>query len=57
LTTSKNFDLRGWLLGFRDDTEIYLKENGREAMDWIHLVQFRAQWRAIFNTVINLRIP
>jgi hypothetical protein len=25
--------------------------------DWLYLAQFRDQWRAVVNTVTNLRIP
>jgi hypothetical protein len=26
-------------------------------MDWIELAQYRVQWRALVNTVMNLRAP
>jgi hypothetical protein len=34
-----------------------LKEMGWGGMDWIDLAQDGAQWRALVNTVMNLRIP
>jgi hypothetical protein len=36
-------------LGFR--------EIGCGDMDWINLAQVRAQWRALVNSVMNLRVP
>jgi hypothetical protein len=36
-----------------DNIKIYLKEIGWDGMDWIDL----AQWRAVVNTVMNLRVP
>jgi hypothetical protein len=34
-----------------------LTEMGWGGMDWIDLAQNRDQWRALANTVINLRVP
>jgi hypothetical protein len=33
-----------------------LEEIGCEGVDWIHLAQNNVQWRAIVNTVIDIRI-
>jgi hypothetical protein len=33
------------------------REIGRDGMDWIDLAQDRDQWRALLNTVMNLRVP
>jgi hypothetical protein len=34
-----------------------LREIGWGGMDWIALAQDRVQWRALVNTIMNLRIP
>jgi hypothetical protein len=39
----------------------YIKMNltgiGRDGMDWIDLAQDRDQWRALVNTMMNIRVP
>jgi hypothetical protein len=40
-----------------DNIKMDLREIGRDGMDWIDLVQDRDQWRALVNTVMNLRVP
>jgi hypothetical protein len=40
-----------------DNIKIYLRETGWDGMDWIDLAQDRDQWRALVNTVMNLRVP
>jgi hypothetical protein len=34
-----------------------LREMGWDGMDWIELAQDRDKWRALVNTVMNLRVP
>jgi hypothetical protein len=34
-----------------------LRETGWDGEDWIDRVQNRDQWRALVNTVMNLRVP
>jgi hypothetical protein len=40
-----------------DNIKMYLKEIGWSSMDSIDLAQNRDQWRALVNTVMNLRVP
>jgi hypothetical protein len=40
-----------------DNIKIDLREMGWADMDWIDLAQDREQWRALVNTVMNLRVP
>jgi hypothetical protein len=39
-----------------DIIKIDLTETGWVGMDWIDLAQDRDQWRALMNTVMNLRV-
>jgi hypothetical protein len=34
-----------------------IRKIGWDEMDWIDLVQDRDHWRALMNTVMNLRVP
>jgi hypothetical protein len=38
-----------------DNIKMDLREIGWDGTDWIDLVQDRDQWRALVNTVMNLR--
>jgi hypothetical protein len=40
-----------------DYIKMDLREIGCGGMDWIDLAQDRNQWRALVNTVMNLRDP
>jgi hypothetical protein len=37
--------------------EMNLKEMGIKGVDWTHLDEYKNQWRAFVNTVINLLVP
>jgi hypothetical protein len=39
-----------------DNIKMDLREIGWDAMDWIDLAQDRDQWRALVNTVINVKV-
>jgi CRISPR/Cas system-associated protein Cas7 (RAMP superfamily) len=34
-----------------------LREIGWDGMDWTDLAQDRDRWKALLNTVMNLRVP
>jgi hypothetical protein len=42
---------------WENNIKMDLREIGWGDMDWIDLAQDRDQWRALVNTVINLRVP
>jgi hypothetical protein len=44
---------RGW----EDNIKMDLKEIGFGDVDWIHLSRDKDRWRALVNTVMNLRVP
>jgi hypothetical protein len=44
---------RMWVNNIKMD----LREIGWDGMDWIDLAQDRDRWRALVNTVMNLRVP
>jgi hypothetical protein len=42
---------------WEDNIKMDLREMGFGGVNWIHLAQDRDRWRALVNTVMNLRIP
>jgi hypothetical protein len=40
-----------------DNIKMDLREMGRDGADWMDMAQDREQWRALVNTVLNLRVP
>jgi hypothetical protein len=44
---------RRWVDNIKTD----LREMGWSGLDWMDMAQDRDQWRALVNTVLNLRVP
>jgi hypothetical protein len=44
---------RGWI----DNIKMFLLEMGLGGVNWIGLAKDRYRWRAVVNTVMNLRVP
>jgi hypothetical protein len=42
---------------WEDNIKMDLREIGWDGTDWIDLAQNRDHWRALLNTVMNLRVP
>jgi hypothetical protein len=42
---------------WEDNNKMDLSEIGFGDVDWIHWAQDRDRWRALVNTVMNLRVP
>jgi hypothetical protein len=40
-----------------DNIKTVFSEIGWNDIDWLNLAQDRDQWRALVNTVMNLRVP
>jgi hypothetical protein len=42
---------------WEDSIKLDLREIGIDRANWIRLTQYRVQWQAFVNTVMNLRVP
>jgi hypothetical protein len=40
-----------------EDIKMDLREIAWDGVDWIDMAQDRDQWRALLNTVLNVRVP
>jgi hypothetical protein len=59
-TWTDSLDIRPklWNMDMRFGTwNVDLGEVGRGDVDWIGLAQDRNRWRALVNSVLNLRVP
>jgi hypothetical protein len=41
---------------WEDNIKMDLRETGIDGANWIQLVQYRVQWRAFVNTIMNHRV-
>jgi hypothetical protein len=46
-----------WRRRWVDNIKTDLRGIGWDGMDWSDMAQDRDQWRALVNTVMNLRVP
>jgi hypothetical protein len=51
--TGRGRSRRSW----ENNIRMGLRETVRENVDWMHLSQAKDRWRAVVNTVTNLRSP
>jgi hypothetical protein len=42
---------------WEDNIKVDTQEVGCRGMNWIEMAQDRDRWRALVNTVMNLRVP
>jgi hypothetical protein len=49
--------LRRLRLKWVDNIKMDLREMGWGVIDWIDLAEDRDRWKAVVNTVMNLRVP
>jgi hypothetical protein len=42
---------------WEDNIKMDLRKRGLDGTNWIRLAQYRVQWWAFVNTVMNLRVP
>ena len=42
---------------WEDNIKMVLQEVGGSCWDWVELAQDRERWRALVNTVRNIRVP
>jgi hypothetical protein len=52
-TNSLGRPRRRWV----DNIKMDLREIGWDGVDWVDMTQDRDHWRALVNTVMNLRVP